>query len=119
MSFNHLRVFLSSFNEIRSLWIKSFFPHSTFDVGRSMFDVHLRCKNNSALMPRPGNLPGLLNMSHFLCQTSQPHAHFLSDCIVGHQRPLSVADTFISLHITLRFETRVFIERLEIRQIID
>jgi len=37
MSFNHLWVSLSSFNEILAL---VFVFHSTFDVGRSMFDVH-------------------------------------------------------------------------------
>ena len=37
MSLNHLWVSLSSFNEMLSL---VFDFHSTFEVGRSMFDVH-------------------------------------------------------------------------------
>ena len=37
ISLNHLWVSLSSFNEILAL---VFVFHSTFDVGRSMFDVH-------------------------------------------------------------------------------
>jgi len=37
ISFNHLWVSLSYFNEILAL---VFVFHSTFDAGRSMFDVH-------------------------------------------------------------------------------
>ena len=38
LSFSHLWVTLNSFNEILAL---VFVFHSMFDVGRSMFDVHL------------------------------------------------------------------------------
>ncbi len=62
ISFNHLWISISSFNEMLAFFVL----HSTFDVGRSMFDVHLLicsmfiffnpsgAKNNIALMgPSP------------------------------------------------------------------
>jgi hypothetical protein len=37
LSFNHLWISISSFNEMLAFFVL----HSSFDVGRSMFDVHL------------------------------------------------------------------------------
>ena len=64
ISFNHLWVSLSYFNEILAL---VFVFHSTFDVGRSMFDVHffqsLLGKNNLALMGERAGVRGASDYS--------------------------------------------------------